>query len=64
MMEWLTFKIPLAVYCIVVLVCMMFNLVAGVVIAVAAGFVVVPWLIFAKWLCREVEKSKKFNGRK
>lgn len=64
MLWWLLYKIPLAVYCLVLIWMFIIHPIGSIVVGVMSAFVMIPWLLFARYVCRSYDESKRFNGRK
>lgn len=61
---WLMYKIPLLIYVAVLLGMFFVHPVGALVVAFLSSFISVPWVIFAKWVCKRIDRGLKFNGRK
>ena len=61
--RWLLIRVPLIVYAVIAVACILVYAPGGIIIAAAGAVVLVPWLLFARWVCRRVEESERFNHR-
>lgn len=61
--RWLLIRIPLIVYVVIVVACTLLYAPGGFFIAIVGAVILTPWLLFARWVCREIEKSERFNHR-
>ena len=64
MHRWLFYKIPLILYGLALLWMFCMHPASALVVTVVSLFIAVPWVIFAKHLCKCIDDSKKFNHRK
>lgn len=64
MHRWLLYRIPLAVYILALIGMFFMHPFGALIVAGISLFFAVPWMIIAKWICREIDKSNKFNHRK
>lgn len=64
MYRWLLYKIPLILYGLVLLWMFYIHSASALVVMVVSLFIAVPWVVFAKYLCKCIDDSKKFNHRK
>ena len=61
--RWLLIRVPLIAYAVIAVACILAYAPGGFIIAIAGAVVLTPWLLFARWVCREIEKSERFNHR-
>lgn len=61
---WLFFKGPLIICCIIAFGLILLDPIRGLILGTVFAVLVVPWFLFARWLCKEIDRSKKFNHRK
>ncbi len=61
--RWLLIRVPLIAYAVIAVVCIALYAPGGIIVAMAGAVVLTPWLLFARWVCREIEKSERFNHR-
>lgn len=62
--RWLLIKGPLLVYSVVLIICFLMMPPVAVFLLVLSLPIVLLWLLFASWVCREYDKSEKFNHRR
>lgn len=58
------FRIILILYCIFILWVFTINPASAVVLGIITAILAAPYVLFVRWVWKECEKSKKFNGRK
>ncbi|MDY3251216.1 MAG: hypothetical protein SOX32_12825 [Candidatus Choladocola sp.] len=64
-MLWLMlYWIPLILYCIILFGFIIIHPAGGIVAGIISAFAMVPWLLFARWICKKYDESKRFNHRK
>lgn len=62
---WLIlYWIPMIMYCIILLWMVVLQPAGGIIIGFIFAFAMIPWLLFARWICKKYDKSKRFNHRK
>lgn len=61
---WWFFKIPFVIYCVVMIGLFLLSPTGSILFIIVTVPFVLLWWLFVRQLCREVEKSKKFNHRK
>lgn len=64
MHRWILYKIPVVVYCIILIWMFSVHPASALIVAGISLIIAIPWVIFAKWVCKRIDRSLKFNGRK
>ncbi|MFR8547734.1 MAG: hypothetical protein ACLVEV_03795 [Lachnospiraceae bacterium] len=64
MYRWILYRIPLAVYILILTWMFLIHPAGALIVAGMSLVIMVPWLIFARWVCDRIDASDKFNHRK